>query len=90
MAEYSAASGLATVVPMLAYAVIIEAGPPNYSAYVPDAPGCIATGQTVEEVTERMREALTGHLALMRDSGESIPEPRTQVTLVQVPNPAVS
>ena len=39
------------------YAVIIEAGERNYSAYVPDLPGCIATGKTLEEVTQVMREA---------------------------------
>lgn len=82
MARDSEAGGVATVAPPLAYAVVIEAGPPNYSAYVPDLPGCIATGKTVEEVTRRMREAIAMHLAGMREDGEPIPEPRTRVALV--------
>lgn len=84
MAEHQAAGGVATVAPPLAYAVVIEAGPPNYSAYVPDLPGCIATGKTVEEVTRRMRKAIAMHLAGMREDGEPIPEPRTRVALVTV------
>jgi predicted RNase H-like HicB family nuclease len=64
------------------YAVVLERGPRNYSAYVPDLPGCISTGITVEETTRKMQEAITGHLAVMREYGDPIPEPRTQVAMV--------
>ena len=66
------------------YAVVIERGPRNYSAYVPDLPGCISTGKTVEETTDNIGEAITGHLAVMREYGDPIPEPRTQVVMVSV------
>ena len=57
------------------YAMIIETGKQNCSAYLPDLPGCVATGKTIEEVRERMREAIELHLASMRKDGLPIPEP---------------
>ena len=87
MAEHQATGGVATIAPPLEYAIVIEAGPPNYSAYVPDLPGCVATGRTVEEVTRRMRKAITMHLAGMQEDGEPIPEPRTRVAIVTVDTP---
>ena len=59
------------------YAVVIEWGEHNYSAYVPDLPGCIATGRTVEEVTQLIREAIALHLEGLREDGDPIPEPTT-------------
>ena len=56
------------------YAMIIETGQHNYSAYLPDLPGCIATGKTIEEVRQRMREAIELHIAGMREDGLPIPE----------------
>ena len=57
------------------YAMIIEKGETNYSAYFPDLPGCIATGKTLDEVKQRMSEALEKHLRGMREDGLPIPEP---------------
>jgi predicted RNase H-like HicB family nuclease len=57
------------------YAMIIEKGERNYSAYFPDLPGCIATGATLDEVKQRVREALELHLRGMREDGLPIPEP---------------
>ena len=57
------------------YAMIIEKGERNYSAYFPDLAGCIATGKTLDEVKQRMREALELHLRGMREDGLPIPEP---------------
>ena len=57
------------------YAMIIEKRERNYSAYFPDLPGCIATGKTLDEVKQRMREALESHLRGMREDGLPIPEP---------------
>ena len=59
------------------YAMIIETGRENYSAYLPDLPGCIATGKTIEELKQRMREAIELHLDGMRKDGLPIPEPTT-------------
>ena len=87
MAEHPEASGVATLAPALTYAVVIEWGPNNCSAYVPDLPGCVSTGKTVEETTRNIQEAITGHLAVMREYGDPIPEPRTQVAMVTVRPP---
>ncbi len=58
------------------YLILVEGGPPsNYSAWSPDVPGCVATGTTVDDCVREMREALTGHLDVMREHGEQIPEP---------------
>lgn len=57
------------------YAMIIEKGEKNYSAYFPDLPGCIATAKTLPEIKQRMREALELHLRGLREDGLPIPEP---------------
>jgi len=58
------------------YLVLIEGGPPsNYSAWSPDLLGCVATGETLEEVEARMREAIAFHLEGMAADGEPLPEP---------------
>lgn len=66
------------------YAVVIEKAQNNYSAYVPDLPGCIATGATVEEVEREIREAIEFHLEGMREDGEPIPPPTSHVEYVDV------
>ena len=65
------------------YAMIIEKGERNYSAYLPDLPGCIATGKTVEEVKERMGQAIDLHLRGMREDGLPIPEPTSMADYVE-------
>ena len=65
------------------YAMIIETGRENYSAYLPDLPGCIATGKTLEELKQRMREAIELHLDGMREDGLPIPEPTTLADYVE-------
>ena len=67
------------------YAVIIEKGPTNYGAYVPDLPGCVAVGDTPEEVEKRIREAIEFHLEGMREDGDPIPTPTTIATYVEAP-----
>ena len=57
------------------YAVVIERANDNYSAYVPDLPGCVAVGDTLEEIDEMIREAIEFHLEGMQLNGESIPQP---------------
>jgi len=66
------------------YAVVIEKADSNYSAYVPDLPGCVATGSTVEEAELQIREAIEFHLGGMRTDGEPIPEPSSTVEYVEV------
>jgi predicted RNase H-like HicB family nuclease len=65
------------------YAVIIEAGERNYSAYVPDLPGCIATGKTLDEVKQVMREAIAFHLEGLKLEGLPVPEPTTLAEYIE-------
>lgn len=57
------------------YAVVLEKTDTNYSAYVPDLPGCIATGRTIEETTRETREAIAFRIEGLREDGLKIPEP---------------
>lgn len=66
------------------YAIVIENAEGNYSAYVPDLPGCIATGSTVAETETLIREAIELHLAGMREDGTPIPPPSSKVEYVEV------
>ena len=66
------------------YAVVIEKTPQNYSAYVPDLPGCVATGDTLGEVTQNIQGAITLHLEGMREDGDPVPEPQASTVLVEV------
>ena len=66
------------------YAVVIEKAAGNYSAYVPDLPGCVATGSTIEEVETEIREAIELHLDGLREDGLPIPPPVSRVDYVEV------
>ncbi|WP_013325068.1 type II toxin-antitoxin system HicB family antitoxin [Gloeothece verrucosa] len=59
------------------YAIIIEKAEGNYSAYVPDLPGCVTTGITLEEIEKNMKEAIQFHLDGLSEEGLPIPEPTT-------------
>ncbi len=67
------------------YAVVIENAGSNYSAYVPDLPGCIATGATAAETAAAIREAIVFHLDGLRGDGSPIPPPSSKVEYVEVP-----
>ena len=69
---------------MKRYAIVIEHGENNLSAYVPDLPGCVATGVTVEETEREIREAIDVHLRGMREDGLPIPEPSSSVDYVEI------
>ncbi len=66
------------------YAIVIERAEGNYSAYVPDLPGCIATGATISQIETEIREAIEFHIEGMREDGLPIPEPSSQVEYVEV------
>ncbi len=66
------------------YAIVIEKAESNYSAYVPDLPGCVATGATVEEAEMSIREAIAFHLDGMREDGTPIPSASSRVEYVEV------
>lgn len=66
------------------YAIVIEKAGSNYSAYVPDLPGCVATGKTVKETEKEMREAIEFHLEGLREDGLRIPRPTSSVEYVEI------
>jgi len=66
------------------YAVVIEKAEENYSAYVPDLPGCIATAATVADAQRAIREAIELHLSGMREDGIPFPAPSSQVDYIDV------
>jgi predicted RNase H-like HicB family nuclease len=66
------------------YAIVIEKAENNYAAYVPDLPGCVTTGGTIEETEQRIREAIEFHIRGLREDGLPIPEPSSKVNYVDV------
>jgi len=66
------------------YAIVIEKAGKNYSAYVPDLPGCVVTGATIPEVEAEMREAIELHLEGLRSDGLPLPEPASEVRYLEV------
>ncbi len=66
------------------YAIVIEKGQGNYAAYVPDLPGCVAVGDTIEETQREIQEAIEFHIEGLRADGLAIPEPSSRVKYVEV------
>jgi predicted RNase H-like HicB family nuclease len=69
---------------MTRYAIVVEKGPINYGAYVPDLPGCVAAAETRDEVLRLIREAIEFHLDGMRGEGLAIPAPLSTAEYVEV------
>ena len=69
---------------MKRYGIVIEKAPANYAAYVPDLPGCVATGATIEETERLLGEAIALHLEGLREDGLPIPVPSSVVDYVEV------
>jgi predicted RNase H-like HicB family nuclease len=69
---------------MTEYAIVIEDAGENLSAYVPDLPGCVSTGSSVEEVTANIREAIVLHIESLREHGEEVPPATSRASTVQV------
>ena len=66
------------------YLVVVEKGPLSYGAYVPDLPGCVAAGDTREEVLVLIHEATEFHLEGLKESGQSIPPPSSSSEVIEV------
>ena len=66
------------------YLVIVEQGPASFGAYVPDLPGCIATGESRDEVLQLIREAIEFHIEGLREDGHPIPQPSSFSAVVDV------
>ena len=69
---------------MKEYLVVFEWTGNNFSAYVPDLPGCISTGKTVDETEQNIKEAISLYIETIRESGEAVPEPKTTAKPVTV------
>lgn len=69
---------------MKRYAIVVEDAGTNFAAYVPDLPGCVATGETPAEVERLIREAIELHLEGLAEDGLPIPEPSSRVDYVEV------
>lgn len=65
------------------YRIVYEKAPRNYAAYSPDLPGCVATGNTLEECRRSMREAIAFHLEGLAEEGTPLPEPTGFEELVE-------
>ena len=66
------------------YLVVVEEGPTSFGAYVPDLPGCVAVGDTKEEVLALIREAIELHLEDLKGGGQPIPHPASTSELVEI------
>ena len=69
---------------MIEYTVIYERGQTNWGAYVPDLPGCVSIGDTLAEVQENIKEAIALYLEVLKEDGQPISEPSTEVGKVAV------
>ena len=65
------------------YAVVIEKADGNYSAYVPDLPGCVATGATVQETEREIRDAIRFHIDGLKEDGQPVPKPTSIADYVE-------
>lgn len=66
------------------YAVIIERGPSSFGAYVPDLPGCVAVGNTRDEVMTLIQEAIEFHIEGLKEDGQPVPSPSSTIEFVDV------
>lgn len=66
------------------YLVVVEKGPTSFGAYVPDLPGCIAVGETRDEVLASIQEAIEFHLEGLKEDGQPIPQPSSSSELVDI------
>jgi predicted RNase H-like HicB family nuclease len=66
------------------YLVVIERGPSSFGAYVPDLPGCVAVGETRQEVEALIREAIEFHIEGLREEGQPLPEPSSTSQVISI------
>ena len=66
------------------YTIVVERAPANFAAYVPDLPGCVATGDTREDAVREIRQAIQYHIESPREHGEPVPEPQCTAAVVDV------
>jgi predicted RNase H-like HicB family nuclease len=69
---------------MMRYAIVIEKASTNYAAYVPDLPGCVATGMTRDETETLIRDAIAFHIEGLQADGQPVPPSNSQVEYIEV------
>jgi len=69
--------------PLMRYAIVIERADENYSAYVPDLPGCVATGETIAMVEREIRDAIRFHIEGLKEEGLPVPQPTSLAEYVE-------
>ena len=69
---------------MMKYLIVIEKSKTGYSAYSPDLPGCVSTGNTIEETEQNMREAISFHLDGLKEEGYEIPKPTSRSSYIEI------
>ena len=69
---------------MIKYMVVVDRGETSWGAHVPDLPGCVAVGETREEVVQLIREAIALHIDELRRSGLAVPQPMSEGEIVEV------
>jgi predicted RNase H-like HicB family nuclease len=69
---------------MMRYLVVVEQGPSSFGAYVPDLPGCVAAGETRDEVLALIREAIEFHIEGLKQDGQPVPSPSSTSGVVDV------
>ena len=84
MGQYPEAGGLEGRRVVKRYSVVFERAGRTFSAFVPDLPGCVATGRTRAEVERRIREAIEMHLTGLRSAKQAIPEPSAWTGAVEI------
>ena len=67
------------------YAVVFERSSEGYGAFVPDLPGCVTVGDTLAETENNIREAIAGHIAVMKEYGEVVPQPTSLAEYIEIP-----
>ena len=82
--QYTEASRWRNEAAMKRYAIVIEKAQSNFAAYVPDLPGCVATGATVEETESLLRDAIALHIEGLREDGIEAPEPTSVVEYLEL------
>jgi predicted RNase H-like HicB family nuclease len=66
------------------YAVLFERATNNWAAHVPDLPGCMTTGETLEQTEVNIREAIEGHLKTLREFGDPVPQPTSVAKEIEI------
>jgi predicted RNA binding protein YcfA (HicA-like mRNA interferase family)/predicted RNase H-like HicB family nuclease len=83
--EHCIQAGKTKMSEALRYAVVFERSEDGYGAYVPDLPGCVTVGDTLAETEANIREAIAGHISVLKEFGDVVPQPTTLTEYIEIP-----